>query len=103
MKIRIRAEIIIEYDMQTQNTEPSVQTDLGSFAGRRPSRASKPVEAVKVVYLPSKPANGPKQRRSDYGGNHHCSKCGNAGTKATERLGGFCKVCHPHKGYSGWA
>ena len=103
MKIYIRAEIVIEIDMQTKNTKPSVQTDLGSFAAKRPSQASKPVKAVKGAIPAPTAAKGPKQRRSDYGGNHHCSRCGNAGSKATQRLGGFCKVCHPHKGYSGWA
>ena len=103
MKIEIHAKIVIHIDLTPKEKKPVGQTDLGSFAGMRPSRASKPVKAVKGALLAPKAANGPKLRRSDYGANHHCSQCGNAGSKATKRLGGYCKVCHPHKGYSGWA
>ena len=105
MKIYIRAEICIEVDMKPKKKKSSKarQTDLGAFAAMRPTKASSKPKVLDLEQTPSKAANGPKMRRSDYGGNHHCSKCGVAGSKVTQRLQGFCKVCHPNKGYSGWA
>lgn len=91
MKIYIRAEIVIELDGMQNEKETGRQTDIRNFVNKRPSKASKP---QKVVEQP-KAKTGPSKRatRSDLGGWHHCSRCGNAGTKATKSRGGRCKHC----------
>ena len=99
MRIEIRAAIFIVIrgdEMQQKKKNPSRQTNLASFGGKRPSKAKKPSKAAKVAQAPE---TGPKRRktvyaiRSDKHGWHHCSRCGAAGRRRTKKLGGRCKEC----------
>ena len=106
MKITITAKIVIEIDLTPKEKKPSAQTDLGSFAGMRPSRAfelrQRYGEQKRAEEVDSKPFKRPRVRRSDIGNNHHCSNCGNPGTKATKKLYGKCRACTESSPFGSW-
>ena len=105
MRIEIRAAIFIVIngdEMQTKKEPKGRQTNLATFGGKRPSKASKPSKGAKVAKNPPKAANGLKsarKQRSDKGGWHHCSVCGAAGRKVSKKRGGYCKECAPKSGW----